>query len=523
MKPNKDEQQQPTTAPHSSNDFMLFCAFCLVAYGAYSNYWSPLSSEEKTALKLAVVAVVLLLVSIGGWIHLRFFSKFAKQRSELKDAQERIPQVLKEASKTSCFLGSDEDLETDVYLPDHIRSRHVHIIGATGSGKTVSTILNLIKQDITHGHPLVILDAKGDDDFLNFLKKRNLGDKLRVFDLGDEKTPYCYNPLHAGTASEAAQRLFNSLTWSEEYYKKKARRVIKRFFEARRIKDDKNPTLFDFACALEKVESLNQSVKIEDDERPFLTAKEFEELSGLVDQIDQLSSGPMKKQLSPTKEQPSINLAADITEKRIIYFRLQSMLDSESVAVISKLIINELANCAAHAQRNGNKANFCPVFMDEFASFVCAPFLDLISKARSAGFALHFSHQSMGNIQKHGPEFMSEIVDNSSTRIVMRTYDPGTTEFLAQCFGTKFDTKFTHKIEGDSEDHTVSDVGSLREVQAFQVNPSAIKTIPTGQGFVFIAHGINHKGCGANVFRLAFPNATEEKPDTQTTHSERNM
>ncbi|NCN41222.1 type IV secretion system DNA-binding domain-containing protein [bacterium] len=523
MKTEKTDEKKPNSNPQVASDFMIFGLVCILAFGAYTNYWEPLTQGEKTLIQISAVMIVLLICSLGGLIYLQFFSSFAKKQKELKTAQELVPSILKDPSATSCFLGSDEELQNDIFLPDSIRSRHVHIIGATGSGKTESTILNLIGQDIEHGHPIVILDAKGDDDFLKYLQVRNLGDKLKIFDLGDENTPYSYNPMQAGSPTEAGQRLFNSLTWSEEYYKTKARRVIKRFFEARHSKDGKNPTLFDFSCALEKVEKLNQAVKGSDDERPFLSSKEFEELSGLVDQIDQLASGPMKNLLSPAENQPTISVGSDIQNKKIIYFRLQSMLDSESVAVISKLIINELANCAAHAQRNGNKAHFCPVFLDEFASFVCAPFIDVISKARSAGFALHFSHQSMGNVQKHGPEFISEIVDNSSTRIVMRTYDPGTTEFLAKCFGTKDDTKFTHKMEGDSEDHTVSDVGSLREVQAFQVNPSDIKKLPTGQGYVFIAHGMNHKGSGANVFRLTFPKLNKEKHLIQATQPERKM
>lgn len=516
-----DKQKAPGNGPQFNTDFGIFCVCGLLAYGVYAEFWQPLSKAEKVHMVLVLVTSVILLLSLATFVYLEFFSRGAKKAKELALKQEQVPELLKKPSHSSCFLGSDLQLQMDVFLPDKIRSRHVHIIGASGSGKTASTILPLIGQDIDREYPVVILDAKGDDDFLEFLKQKTLGDRLKVFDLASSESSLAYNPTKTGTASEAAQRLFNSLIWSQEYFKSKARKIVQKFFEAKYSKETGNPTLFDFSCALKNVESLKIALKTPQNLKPTLSKKDFEELSGLIDQIDQLTTGPLKDLLSPAEGRQAINLAQDIKDKKIIYFRLQSMLDSDSATAISKLVINELANCAAYAQREGGGANFCPVFLDEFASFVCSPFVELISKARSAGFALHFSHQSMGNIQKHGAELASEIVDNSSTRIVMRTYDPDTTEFLAQCFGTKPDVKFTHKIEGSTEQHKVSDVGSLREVQAFAVNPSDIKSLPTGEGYVFVAHGANHRGRGANVFRLTFPDINQEKQPPQKPTTER--
>ena len=524
MKPQDSKQPNQNNGPQYSSDFGIFCICSLLGYGVYKNFWEPLSGAQKAYYITLILLFMVAIASIATFAYLNFFSKAAKEAKALKEKQNLVPNVLKKRANNTPFLGSDKALEMDVYLPDQIRSRHVHIIGASGSGKTVSTILNLIDQDISNGHPIIILDAKGDADFLSFLNSRNLGDRLKIFDFGATKSPCCYNPTKSGTPSEAAARLFNSLTWSQDYFKAKARRIVKRFFEAHFSLYEKNPTLEQFNDALSDLDNLNQATQLQDDDKDkgFVTTKDYEDLSGLIDQVDQLSSGHLKRLLSPEEGEPTISLEKDIKEKKVVYFRLQSMLDSESIAVVSKMVINELANCAAYAQRKGDKANFCPVFLDEFASFVCSPFVEVISKARSAGFALHFSHQSMGNVLKHGPEFVSEIVDNSSTRIVMRTYDPDTTEFLAQCFGSIKDTKFTHKIEGSADNHTVADVGSLREVQAFAVNPSDIKSLPTGEGFVFIAHGINHMGSGANVFRLSFPNITEEKTNSNQPNTERN-
>src|SRR5580698_7048329 len=117
-------------------------------------------------------------------------------------------------------MGVDQELRVPIFLPDSQRCKHVHIIGATGSGKTESVVLNFLKQDVTRGLGSIILDAKGDASFLAELKKWIPADRLRIFDLGSPDS-LSYDPLSDGAPLESAQRLFSSLTWSEEYYKSK--------------------------------------------------------------------------------------------------------------------------------------------------------------------------------------------------------------------------------------------------------------------------------------------------------------
>ena len=81
-------------------------------------------------------------------------------------------------------------------------------------------MLNFLKQDVARGKGAIVLDAKGDASFSWALKSWVPEDKLRVFDLGSADS-LSYNPLEVGTPHEAAQRLFSSLSWSEEYYKSK--------------------------------------------------------------------------------------------------------------------------------------------------------------------------------------------------------------------------------------------------------------------------------------------------------------
>src|SRR5262245_50531170 len=48
-----------------------------------------------------------------------------------------------------------------LWLPSECRTRHIYVVGASGSGKT-SLLLNLLCQDITAGMGTILIDPHGD-------------------------------------------------------------------------------------------------------------------------------------------------------------------------------------------------------------------------------------------------------------------------------------------------------------------------------------------------------------------------
>lgn len=457
---------------------------------------SELNKIEQFAL--VGISITSLLLAAFGWKKFKSFNS-EKSRS-IRARVAAIPDLLRDCD--SAFLGDDVELNLPIYLPDSIRSRHVHILGATGSGKTESVVLNLISHDASNLRPIVIIDAKGDTSFLDFLKsKGSISKRLQIFDLGSKNSTYCYDPLASGNSEEKISRLMNSLRWSEEFYKEQARSALKEIFQAA-DRQNLELNLRDLNAHLSSAESINKFIK---GVEPF-PKSQFEQIAGLRAQLRSLASGTVGDNLSPDGMRPHINLGKSIQENRIVYFRLQSLLDSESVATLGRMIISDLATYAGHIHASHSaKISYCPVFLDEFGSLACAAFVDLISKARSAGLALHFSHQSMGDLKRVDPFLMQQVLDNSSTKIVMRIYDPETAEYLARSFGTRLDRKLTHKVESIDGEVELQEQGSLREVQTFRASPNEMKYLPTGQGFVFIAHGISHTKEAASVHKLQFP------------------
>lgn len=492
---------------NGSDTTLLFIVMGLVAYAIYENLSFSYTFLEKVLFSLCV-AMCLIFV---GLVYYSYFSVHAKELKEKKELFDDVPTCLKVKNADSIRMGIATDFDREIFLPDHIRRRHVHILGVTGSGKTESVILNFLKQDISRDLGSIILDAKGDQSFVDYLNANAPKEKFQIFDLSDANS-VGYNPLIEGSPLESAQRLFSSMTWSEEYYKSKAFSALLVIFEDFYKKTGRNPTIKDIKKYLEVSATLAEVLNLDVKSKVF--EAEFKDLSGLRDQIRSLCIGHFENILSPTKDKDSINLS-EVFKGKIIYFRLQSLLSPQAVQVIGKLIIQNINFLTGNSHRgkisDGNiNRKIVPIYLDEFASFASPEFADLISKARSAGFALHFSHQSNGDLAEVSEGFLNRITDNSATKILLRINDPDTAEFYSRAFGTKLYHKMTHQVANASDKTSGDSTGSgtLREAHQFRSSPDHFKTLPTGVGSVLIAHGEKTKEGASHVFTIQFPRLT---------------
>lgn len=458
-----------------------------------------------------LVALLLAALAAAYLVWFEFFSKNAKGKKERKIKVKEIPKSLSQKIDDGVYVGHELDLRIPIYLPDSIRTRHTHILGATGSGKTESVILNFLKQDVSRGLGSIILDAKGDYSFIESLRSMIPAERLFIFDLGDAKSSP-YNPLLSGTAEESAQRLFSSLVWSEEYYKSKAFSALQRIFKCHFQTHDRNPTIGEIAGYLAKDDRFAAAV-CDDDYPTSQGVLDFKDLGGLKDQVTSLTMGALASILAP--KTGSIDLST-AHQGNVFYFRLQSLISPQIAQIVGKLVINHLNFICGTAHRKMNNAQpskLVSIYLDEFATFACIEFGDLISKARSAGFALHFSHQSAGDLEDIAPGFLSRIADNSATKIVLRINDPESADYFARSFGTSLYQKTTFKVANasdEAEGDLVGD-GTIREAHQFRASPDLLKSHATGVGSVFVAHGEPSEFGSTSVFRIKFPTLKEVK------------
>jgi hypothetical protein len=489
----------------TNHEILLFIPVGLLALWIYEFFLTM--TVGNLVLGVMLIAV---LGAVFGILVIDAYSPWGKENRKRLERIKELPAELLLSTEFSILMGQETELKEKVFLPDSVRTRHVHILGATGSGKTESVILNFLKQDVQRGLGSIILDAKGDTSFVEELLGWIPAQQLQIFDLSDAKS-LGYDPLMAGSALESAQRLFSSLTWSEEYYKSKALSALQRIFQNHHEINERNPKLSEISKYLETPESYSSFVMSADFPQALAT-KEFQDLSGLRDQVRSLTMGHLGKILSPNSSE-AIDLA-DAERGQVIYFRLQSLMSPQIVSTLGKIIINHLNFLTGTAHRERGHAcqrKLIPIYFDEFASFACPEFADLISKARSAGFALHFSHQSVGDLTEVSPGFLSRITDNSATKIILRINDPDSAEFFSRCFGTKHIQKTTQRITNakNIDSAEVVSEGTTRDAHQFRASPDLLKTLPTGMGAVLIAHGMETPHGASSVFKIRFPKLTK--------------
>ena len=92
-----------------------------------------------------------------------------------------------------------EGTRLTIQVPDKIRSEHMHVVGATGSGKS-RFLLHLIQQDIIEGRGVCLIDPHGElyDHIVEWLSNREglLNDRqVRLINPSETDWSFGFNPL----------------------------------------------------------------------------------------------------------------------------------------------------------------------------------------------------------------------------------------------------------------------------------------------------------------------------------------
>jgi hypothetical protein len=106
--------------------------------------------------------------------------------------------------KEGVYLGWNDyrGVNTDIYLSQNDRRRHLYVIGQTGTGK--STLLQeMAKQDVRNGHGLCFVDPHGEaiEDILTAVPKERAEDVV-YFDPSDTERPFGLNMLEYNKPEE---------------------------------------------------------------------------------------------------------------------------------------------------------------------------------------------------------------------------------------------------------------------------------------------------------------------------------
>jgi hypothetical protein len=334
----------------------------------------------------------------------------------------------------NALLGNNEHAgETvEVRLSAEQRTRHCHIIGVSGTGKS-TLLFNLIKQDIENGAGVAVLDPHGDliDRILGIIPQSRINDVVLV-DPSDEQFSVGFNILSAHSDLEknllasdlvsVFQRL--STSWGDQM-NSVLKNAILAFLES-----DRRETLADLQRFLIETPFRNDFLKsVRDTYVVNYWQKSFPLLSGtksigsILTRLDTfLSQKPIRYMVSQRENR--LDFAHIMDTGKIFLAKLpQGHLGRENSHLLGTLLVSKFQQTAMsrQAQQIAARRDYW-IYMDEFANFITPSMAEILSGARKYRIGLTLAHHELHQLQR-SPEVASAVMSHPFTRIVFKVGD----------------------------------------------------------------------------------------------------
>ena len=342
----------------------------------------------------------------------------------------------------------------EVRLSAEQRTRHTHIIGSSGTGKS-TLLFNLIKQDIENSEGIAVLDPHGDliDKILGVIPANRIDDVVLV-DPSDAEYSIGFNILSAHSELEKTllssdlvavfQRL--SSTWGDQM-NSVLQNAILAFLES-----DRRGTIADLRRFLIEPAFRNDFLKsVKDSEVVYYWQKSFPHLSGnksigsILTRLDTfLAQKPIRHMVSQPENR--LDFAQIMDSGKIFLAKLpEGLLGRENSYLLGTLMVSKFQQIAMsrQAQQIAARRDYW-IYADEFANFITPSMAEILSGARKYRIGLTLAHHELHQLQR-SPEVASAVMSHPFTRIVFRVGDDDAKK-LAEGF-SYFEAKDLRNLE----------------------------------------------------------------------------
>jgi anion-transporting ArsA/GET3 family ATPase len=330
------------------------------------------------------------------------------------------------------------------------RRRHLYIIGKSGVGKTKLMEL-FIRQDISYGHGLCLIDPHGDivEAMLDYIPKERIED-VCIIDPADTEFPVSFNPLSnvdplfkfqlTQGLIEVFQKQFGA-NWTP-----RLEHVFR--FTCLALLDYPYATMRGMISMLTDRNYRQKVVEyITDDMVKRFFAIEFADWSEkfdtdaiipLVNKLGQFLSDPLLRNIFGQK-QNKIDISKLMNEGKIILINLsKGRLGEENSSFLGSIFLTKIKQAgmerASISERD--RTDFY-LYVDEFQNVVTQTFENILSEARKYGLNLTIAHQYVSQIL---PKVHQAILGNVGSVICFRVGGEDAVKLKPE-FAPIFDTK----------------------------------------------------------------------------------
>ena len=395
-------------------------------------------------------------------------------------------------SAPQIVIGADEHRRPVAITLGGERGSHALIVGATGSGKTVTEAL-IVARAIEAGCGAVIVDPKGDLLLRDVARDAavHAGCEFR------EWTPHgtiSYNPYAHGSAAEIADKALAGEQWSEPHYLRQAQRYLAH--AARTLAGlGETPTPARLAELMDprRLELAARALPDEDHARRLfdyldsLDARQRAGLTGTRDRLAILAESELGPALEPRPGEPALDLLGAIRAREVVYFALEADRLPLLARMLAAAIVGDLVSVAAACQ-----AAPVPtlVAIDEFSAIAPEGVARLFGRARAAGFSLLLATQELADLRAARAELLEQVLGNVESVVAHRQSVPDSAELIARIAGTRTSWRATQQLTGPLP----TGRSTRTPVREFAIHPELIRALPTGCAVVsgVRGHALTH-------------------------------
>jgi type IV secretory pathway TraG/TraD family ATPase VirD4 len=390
-------------------------------------------------------------------------------------------------------LGRDGHGRT-MSIPFGAGGRGVHslVVGATGSGKTVTQTVVAVRA-IESGMGAIVIDPKGDDALRGEVHRASLAAGRRFLEW-TPNGPSMYNPYARGGETEVADKLLAGESFTEPHYQRQAQRYMGHVVRSLRgageevslqsVVDRLNPHRLEaLARRLPEPEAL-----MTHDYLDSLTARQERDLAGVRDRLAIIAESDVGVWLDPRyAEGDRLNLLDAARSRAVVYFDLRADSRPLLTRMLGAAIIQDLQTTIASLQSEP-----VPTFVviDEFSALAAEEVVRLFGRARSAGVSLMLATQELSDLRLPGREALLErVMGNLSVLIAHRQVVPESAALIASLAGTKGVWRTSRRSDG-----TVTRTRAREGV----LHPADVVTLATGWAAVIVPG----EGCRSAITRV---------------------
>jgi hypothetical protein len=432
---------------------------------------------------------------------------------DLQKALDKFYKDKNNGEKTFVGLNAEKSNKEVVCMPDTQRSQHLQVLGMTGTGKTTTIFLPLIYQDALKGRPIIILDAKGEMSFINYLNAvlsaTGRSDDFMLFSLSHKDISCTYNPLYVGECDPqiVIDAFFNNFRDENSFYREMAKTIFTNaFFILHSIGKPFTPMdVYTYLTNLAARQSVNKQIKEGNETGMIYLTLLNTVISRLIDQYkgwEHVITGFNNYLLSHrdsilNDDDSDIILTDIIRQRKIVYFQLPTNAYPIQSVSIARMVQANLRYISSLVQIGQLPKDIqISVIIDEYASFAEETFVEVLSKARSSGMMVTLAHQSLSDLKAISEPFMKRIDENTLNKIYLKQTDPELCELIAKSLGTYVKEEKTFRMVGGRFGNQIHNgESSNRLINEFLFPPDKIKNLNKyGQGY-FVYRGNNSHQC----------------------------